>query len=88
MGLRWRTVSVDFRMNRPRDCGNSPFAENYRTGKLDGKACVLRYFHLFIYYLFRIRLFIYFLFIYCKGAVYWVMHQLMRDYFYKVVWRF
>ena len=61
MGFRWRTVLADFRVNHPGECGNSPFAENRSTEKLDGKACVLCCFYLFIYPLVFVYLYISFL---------------------------
>ena len=61
MGFRWRTVLADFRVNRPGECGNLPFAENRCTEKLDGKACVLRCFYLSIYPLVFVYLYISFL---------------------------
>lgn len=37
-----RTVSVDFRANRPNICRNCPFTENFLTKKSGGKAYILR----------------------------------------------
>ena len=80
MGFCWRAVSTDFWLKTPGSCTKSPFAEDFRTGKLGGEACVLRcvclYICLLFVYLFIVCLFVCLLFIYFKGAVCWVMHKL------------
>ena len=40
-GFSWWTVSTDFWLNTPGYCTKSQFAADFRTGKFDGKACVL-----------------------------------------------
>ena len=95
-----RRVSTDFRVKNPGGCTKSWLAEDLRTRKLDGGACV---FHLCFVCLFICLLFVFLMFL-CVfaftnlyGAVCWVMHQLCNlaplegvwgCYFCGVVWRF
>ena len=52
-GFYWQTVSTDFLVNTLAASKNlGSFADDLRTGKLDGEACVLRYIYLFVCLLF------------------------------------
>ena len=56
-GFRWRTVSTDFQVKNSGGCTKSRFAEDLRTGNLDGEACVLSCVYLFFSLLFVSLLF-------------------------------
>ena len=75
-GFCWWTVSTDFWVKNPGGCTKSRFAEDLRTGKLDGEACVLQFVYFFICLLFVYYLYVCLLFTYFYRAVCWVMHQL------------
>ena len=53
----WWTVSTDFRVKNQGGCTMSRFAEDLRTGKLYGEACLSRFVYLFICLLFVYLLF-------------------------------
>ena len=56
-------------MKKPGDCTKSRFAENLRTGKLDGEVCVLRCVYLFVICLFVVCLCVCFLFTFTEPFV-------------------
>ena len=71
-GFCWQTVSTDFWVKNPGGCTKSRFAEDLRTGKLDGEACVLQFVYFF-------NLFIICLLFVCVFAFYLLLWSCLLD---------